>query len=106
MDYNKFTEELSRYPKTQNDPKIIEAMYCGLGLAGEAGEAVDKIKKWHRDGKIEPTQVVLELGDALFYLTRIANVLGYTLDDIIDLNVTKLIDRRNRNVLHGSGDNR
>jgi NTP pyrophosphatase (non-canonical NTP hydrolase) len=106
MDYNKFTADLARYPKEQNDPKIVEAMYCALGLGGEAGETVDKIKKWHRDGKIDPTAVALELGDVAYYLTRLANIFGYTLDDILRMNVEKLESRRARGVLKGEGDNR
>ena len=48
IDYDKFTEELARYPTEQKDPRIVEAMYVGLGLVGESGEVSEKIKKWHR----------------------------------------------------------
>lgn len=106
INYDDFTASLARYPKEQTNPKIIEAMYCALGLAGEAGEVSEKIKKWHRDGKFDAEQVALELGDVAYYLTRLANTCGFTLAQIIDKNVTKLTDRANRNVLHGSGDNR
>jgi NTP pyrophosphatase (non-canonical NTP hydrolase) len=106
MNYDQFTADLARYPKEQQDPQIIESMYCALGLVGEAGEASEKIKKWHRDGIVEPRAVALELGDVLYYLTRLANTLGYTLDEVKQLNVEKLTSRRDRNVLKGSGDNR
>ena len=106
MDYDKFTADLARYPKEQKDPVIVEAMYCALGMTGEAGEASEKIKKWHRDGVIDKKQVALELGDVLYYLTRLANTVGYTLDDVKNMNVEKLESRRQRGVLQGSGDNR
>jgi NTP pyrophosphatase (non-canonical NTP hydrolase) len=104
--YDEFTESLARYPKEQNDPAVVEAMYCALGLVGEAGEVSEKIKKWHRDGKIDKPAVVLELGDVLYYLTRLANAMGVTLGDVKIANVKKLVDRAQRNVLGGNGDNR
>lgn len=106
MNYDEFTASLARYPKEQNDPAIVEAMYCALGLVGEAGEVSEKVKKWHRDGNIDKEAVVFELGDVLYYLTRLANVMGATLGDVQNKNVQKLTDRARRNVLHGSGDNR
>lgn len=106
MDYNQFTAELARYPTKQEDEKIVSAMYCALGLGGEAGETLEKVKKWHRDGDVDGKSVALELGDVLYYLTRLANIFGYTLEDIQRLNVEKLNSRKERNVLSGSGDNR
>lgn len=81
-------------------------MYCALGLTGEAGEVAEKVKKWHRDGKWDPQQVALELGDVAYYLTRLAATTGFTLHEILELNIQKLTSRRDRDVLHGSGDNR
>lgn len=104
--YDEFTASLARYPKEQNDPAIVEAMYCALGLVGEAGEVSEKIKKWHRDQKIDKQAVVLELGDVLYYLTRLAASMGVTLNDVMIGNVKKLTDRRDRGVLKGEGDNR
>lgn len=106
MDYDKFTADLARYPKEQNDPAIVEAMYCALGLVGEAGEVSEKVKKWHRDGVIDKHAVVLELGDVLYYLTRLANAMGVSLADVQIENIKKLTDRAARGVLKGNGDNR
>lgn len=106
MTYDEFTASVARYPLVQEDPKILACMYCALGLVGEAGETADKVKKWHRDGSIDHRSVALELGDTLYYLTRLANYMGYTLEDIIRMNIEKLESRRDRGVLHGSGDNR
>lgn len=106
MSYDEFTADLARYPKSQDNPQVVEAMYCGLGLVGEAGETADKIKKWHRDGVVDQQAIAYELGDVLYYLTRLANVFGYTIEQIKDMNIQKLTDRRKRNTIHGSGDNR
>lgn len=106
MTYDEFTASLAKYPTQQHDEQIVAAMYCALGLTGEAGEVAEKIKKWHRDDVLDVKDTIKELGDVLYYLTRIANILGYTLEQVRDMNIEKLTDRQKRNVLHGNGDNR
>ena len=76
------------------------------GLPGESGEVCELLKKHVRDGKLDTEKLKKELGDVLFYLTRIALRFDLTLDEIILANVAKLEDRAKRNVLHGSGDDR
>lgn len=60
------------------------------GLGGEVGEVKEHFKKLVRDGKWNPTQVALELGDVLAYLTWLTAVAGFTLEDIAGLNASKL----------------
>jgi NTP pyrophosphatase (non-canonical NTP hydrolase) len=50
--------------------------------------------------------ILKELGDPLWYITSLADDLGYTLQEVVDANVEKLSSRRDRGVIHGSGDNR
>ncbi len=83
--------------------KII---YPALGLCGEAGEVAEKIKKFLRDGTLNDKEVAKELGDVLWYIANLAEDLGYDLAEIADMNLEKLADRVNRNVIKGSGDNR
>lgn len=65
-----------------------------LGLGGEAGEVLEPIKKFLRDGRtIVREELLEELGDVLYYVTRIAAWFGFTLQDVIDRNVTKLSAR-------------
>lgn len=82
--------------------------YFALGLVEESGEAAGKIKKFYRDGRSEASRMALayELGDALWYLTRSANIAGFSLYDIMGLNLQKLRDRKARGVQRGSGDSR
>ena len=106
VEYQKFIATTALFPKQQTDPIIAAAMYCALGMTGEAGEASEHIKKWHRDGVINKEAAALELGDVLWYVTRLADTLGYSLEDILNMNVKKLQSRRERNQIKGSGDNR
>ena len=81
----------------------------GLGIAGEAGEVVEKIKKDIRDGKHIPVDrqaILKELGDVVFYAVTIARYYGFTFSDILRANYEKLMSRRERGTERGSGDNR
>jgi NTP pyrophosphatase (non-canonical NTP hydrolase) len=64
-----------------------------LGLAGEAGEFADQVKKQIRDGESRVMRQVEELGDVLWYLTSLAGQLGYTLAELASINYNKLSER-------------
>lgn len=86
------------------------AVYCALGLAGEAGEAAEKVKKAWRNGTgIEDRRgedIAYELGDVLWYLAACAHAVGYSLEDVAMLNVLKLASRKERSVVASEGDSR
>lgn len=73
-------------------------VYPALGLAGETGEVVERIKKLSRIGPSWSSEdkdyLALELGDILWYVTRIANILDLDLDDIMERNIQKLVERQ------------
>lgn len=96
-------------------PKSTEwdlPFYPALGLAGEAGEVVEKIKKLMRDtdAKIltadQRHEIAKELGDVLWYVANLAADLEYSFNKIAEMNLNKLRSRKDRDVLKGSGDNR
>lgn len=85
--------------------------YVTLGLTGEAGEIANKVKKILRDkgGMVtseDRADLSKELGDVLWYVARLADEIGYPLEEIAQKNVDKLTSRKSRGVLGGSGDNR
>jgi NTP pyrophosphatase (non-canonical NTP hydrolase) len=86
-------------------------IYPTLGLAGEAGEVADKVKKVIRDndGVFTPEHklaIAKEIGDVLWYIAADARDLGFTLEEIAKMNIEKLESRQKRNVISGSGDDR
>ena len=87
-------------------PATHKVLYPTLGLCGEAGEVAEKVKKQVRDGTFNRHEVAKELGDVLWYLSNLANDIGYNLDEIADINIEKLTSRQDRNKIKGSGDNR
>jgi NTP pyrophosphatase (non-canonical NTP hydrolase) len=85
--------------------------YPALGLAGEAGEVCEKIKKIMRDknGRVSEEDqqlLVKELGDVLWYVSALADELDVFLGDIASTNIEKLLSRKQRGKISGSGDNR
>ena len=86
----------------------IEERTLTLGLVGEAGEFAEKIKKKYCITLFipEPKELAKELGEILWYVARLAAYYGFSMTQIMALNVEKLESRRARGKLQGEGDNR
>ena len=105
-EYQKSSRKTALYPDVGNN-----FIYPTLGLAGEAGEVAEKIKKVLRDnnGVVEESrrgEIAKELGDVLWYVTQVASEPGLSLDVIAKQNIEKLYSRLERGKLSGSGDSR
>lgn len=62
-----------------------------MGLNGEAGEAIDILKKHLFQGhELDTEHMAKELGDVAWYLAVSANAIGYDLETIMQMNVDKL----------------
>ena len=98
--------------KTAIFPKNESFSYTALGLAGEAGEIANKVKKFIRDGydkeNFEEKKIELasEIGDVLWYCSALARDLGFDLASIAQENYTKLSGRKERGTIGGNGDTR
>ena len=112
MDFNEYQNKAKQFAIYKFQDKVT---YPALGLASEAGEVCGKIKKVMRDTdgilnlKYKYDRVLeikSELGDVLWYIANIAEVLDIPLQDIAEENIGKLQDRKNRDKIQGSGDNR
>lgn len=82
--------------KSGDDEEVL--ITTVLGIAGEAGEIADIIKKTrHKGGDLTTTGTLDELsdegGDLLWYLVRYAGLLGMTLAELAELNMRKLAVR-------------
>lgn len=105
-DYKLAIDPLVVYPrKTQ-----LEALqYVTLGLNGEAGEVAEQIKKAMRNdgGDLSSERIESlkkELGDVLWYMTRLADELGTNLAEIAQINIKKLYARKDKDNLKHEKD--
>lgn len=98
--------------------------YMLLNLAGEVGELFSKIAKQIRKGNAHfdenglirydlgegyeafEKELQKEAGDVLWQLAGFCAAMGWTLDEVAQLNISKLASRQQRGVIDGSGDNR
>jgi len=87
-------------------PASVQVLYPTLGLAGEAGEVANKVKKIVRDGKLDKEAIGSEIGDCLWYIAAICKDLGLKMEDVAQANLDKLRQRQEKGTLSGSGDSR
>jgi NTP pyrophosphatase (non-canonical NTP hydrolase) len=87
-------------------PASVQVLYPTLGLAGEAGEVANKVKKIVRDGKLDKEAIGSEIGDCLWYIAAICKDLGLKMEDVAQANLDKLRQRQEKGTLSGSGDAR
>lgn len=92
------------------NPEMDKTIFA-MGVAGEAGEVIEKWKKIvaYREGKItdeDLQELSKELGDVIWYIAVFAHELGLSFDAIAQQNADKLASRKARNVIKGQGDNR
>lgn len=75
----------------KNYPRIFNGL---MGLNGEAGECIDILKKHLFHGhELDKEHIAKELGDVLWYVAQSADALGYTLEEIAQMNDDKLAAR-------------
>jgi len=96
-EYEAFVDDKAKWRASGKD-----VIYPAFGLAGEAGEVVDRLKKILRNADTpmafkmaarRDEETLGELGDTLYYLTALAHDLGFTMQEVIDFNVEKLTER-------------
>lgn len=110
MTFNEYMEKAqitAIYPNAGNGNII----YPTLGLCGESGEIAEKVKKVIRDAAgivtVETKNLLIkEIGDVIWYCAALSRELGVDFDTIATENITKLMDRMERNKISGSGDER
>lgn len=119
--------ELNEYQKQAKSTctkSSFNVSYMAFNLVGEVGEVVSKLAKAIRkdnvvinenklcflmkdeERKLFVDELKKELGDVLWQLSELCDVLNLNLDDVALNNLSKLADRKKRNVIIGDGDNR
>ena len=109
-DYQMKAAETANYHE-EGDTQWDDVNYCVGGLCGESGEVANKFKKVKRDDHKVITEkrrmdLAHELGDVLWYVAMGAKELGFTLEEIAQMNYDKLHSHAERGKISGEGDER
>jgi NTP pyrophosphatase (non-canonical NTP hydrolase) len=110
MDLDEYQKLAARTADHTTDMQF-RLMYHALGLGGETGEVLEKIKKVIRNdagvmSDEKRAQIIMEMGDVLWYLSQLAKVLDVPFSEVAHANIKKLADRAERNVIKSEGDTR
>lgn len=102
-EYQERTQETAVYPSKE------AINYLGLGLNDESGEVAGAIKKYMRGDYDEDElreRVEGEAGDVLWYWVRLLDEMDIDASDAMEKNANKVLDRKERGVIRGDGDER
>lgn len=91
-----FTEYQAAVMRTTgNYARYTDALQaCALGLAGESGEIADFVKKvMYHDHENSHEHIAEELGDLMWYVARMCEAIGVSLQDVATMNIVKLARR-------------
>ena len=78
-------------PDVEISDTAIMIVWEALGLAGEAGEVANDVKKgvFHQHG-LDLEKLKNEIGDTLWYAAALCTTLGLDLSEIMQANIKKL----------------
>lgn len=94
MNFSEYQHQAMRTCSLKDFDGLGALQNAALGLAGEAGEFADAIKKASFQGhEINKTHLAEEVGDILWYCALAAEALGVDLADIAGSNINKLMRR-------------
>ncbi|MFT4703928.1 MAG: NTP pyrophosphatase (non-canonical NTP hydrolase) [Bradymonadia bacterium] len=90
MDFATYQSLAERTARTDRETSL-RMSNAALGLAGEAGEAVEIVKKHlHHGHDLDRARLQKEVGDVLWYVAELCSVAGIALDDAASGNIEKL----------------
>lgn len=73
------------------NPECINLSNVGLGIAGEAGEVADLIKKHlHHGHELPREEMIKELGDVAWYLALGCTAIDVDMETVLQRNIDKL----------------
>jgi NTP pyrophosphatase (non-canonical NTP hydrolase) len=91
-------------PRHYSDYELM-LIWTAMGIAGEAGEFVDHVKKgiFHEE-QLSPIKVLAELGDLLWYISAFCTIYGLPLEQVMRNNIDKLKKRYPDGFVTGGGN--
>ena len=87
-------DKLKKLKKLKPTPLQCELLHAAIGIAGEAGELLDAVRKHIFDGQpLDRENIIEELGDLCFYIEASMQVIGVSRVEIDVCNMAKLSKR-------------
>ncbi len=110
MTFDEYQKRAMTTAITNKDPLMDKTIWA-MGIAGEAGEVLEKWKKIvaYKDGHVSEEDregLKKELGDVVWYVAVMADRLGLSFDEVMQLNLDKLASRARRGTIASEGDDR
>lgn len=92
VDFNMYQKLAQRTSATElKSDKLLNGL---MGLNGEAGEAIDYLKKCYFQGhELDKDKLIDELGDVLWYIAEACVGLGIDMEGLARQNIGKLYKR-------------
>lgn len=88
--YDDFVCEIAK----EMGSETLNVLHAAVGVAGEAGELLDAVKKhWAYSKPLDRENVIEELGDLEYYMCLMRSVLGIARHEVLQANADKLAVR-------------
>ena len=78
MTIDEYADWAASVPQPSFGSEYERLAYPALGLAGEAGEVADTVRRSMREGILEEGRLVYELGDLIFHWACVVAALGHS----------------------------
>jgi len=94
MKSKEYFKHVKRTESPHFNPINMRLLHGAIGVATEAGELVDIVKKvTFYKRKLAVPDIIEEVGDILWYLALVCDEAGVTFEEIMERNVAKLQKR-------------
>jgi NTP pyrophosphatase (non-canonical NTP hydrolase) len=90
MSIDEYANWAATVARVSAQPASERFAYLGLGLAAEAGEVADHIKKLLRDGNFDRAALIDELGDVIYYWACLCVASGRTPSEVLAASQAKI----------------
>jgi NTP pyrophosphatase (non-canonical NTP hydrolase) len=90
MTIDEYAEWAAILGKVSRPPTTERLSYLGLGLAAEAGEVADRIKKLLRDSRLDEAAMIDELGDVIYYWACLCAASGKKPSEVLAASKSKI----------------
>lgn len=87
MEYQKLAMRTCAIPYDRPDDRLFHAVF---GLNSEAGEVAGILQKVYQGHTMDKEHMKKELGDCLWMIAEACEALGFSMDDVMELNINKL----------------